>query len=164
MNQQATPTMADADHCERVGNRTAFHLFLKYGSSVLFRRYVVFHTAAEEAQAHMHEMEMVGFPSCVSSTDTTHITMNRCSNKHCLLHVGFMLKFPSRAYNVSVNHKWQILFSTDGHPASWNDKTLQEFDKVMGQIQSGHLFADVKFILYDRNAAREILKVQYSGA
>ena len=34
----------------------------------------------------------------------------------------------------------------------------------MGQIRSGHLLADVKFTLYDRNAAGEIIKVQYAGA
>ena len=115
-------------------------------------------TTAEEAKTHMHEMEMAGFPGCVSSTDATHITMDRCPYKYRQLHVGFKLKFPwSRAYNVSVNHRRQILFSTDGHPASWNDKTLQTFDKMMGDIRSGKLPADVKFTLYDRNAAGEII-------
>ena len=90
----------------------------------------MFRTTAKEAQAHMYEIEMAGFPGCISSTDAAHITMDRCPNNHRQLHVAFKLKFLSRAYNVSVNHKRQILFSTDGHPASWNDKTLQAFDKV----------------------------------
>ena len=67
-------------------------------------------------------------------------------------------------YNVSVNHRRQILFSTNRHLASWNDKTLQAFDKVIGDIQSRNLLADVTFTLYDRNAAGEIIKVQYKGA
>ena len=76
----------------------------------------------------MYEMEMVSYPSCASSTDVMHITMDRCPSKYLQLHAGFKLKFPTRAYNVSVNRKQQILFSTDRHPASWNDKTLQMFN------------------------------------
>ena len=90
--------------------------------------------------------------------------MDRCPNKYRQLHVGFKLKFPLRAYNVSVNYKRQILFSTDGHPASWNDKTLQTFNKVTEQLRSGHLLVDVKSTLYDRNTDGELIKVQYTGA
>ena len=114
----------------------------------------------------MREMEMAVFPGCVPSTDAAHITMDRCPApyKYRQLHVGFKLKHSLRAYNVSVNHRRQILFSTNRHPISWNDKTLQTFDKVMGGIRSGNLLADVTFTLYDQNEAGEIIKVQYKGA
>ena len=119
---------------------------------------------AEEAKTHMHETKMAGFPGCVSSTDATHITMDCCSYKYWQLHVGFKLKFPSRACNVSINHRRQTLFSTDEHPASWNNKTLQTFDIMMGDIRSGKLLTRVKFTLRDRNATEELIKVQYVGA
>ena len=80
------------------------------------------------------------------------------------LHVDFKLKFPSRAYDVSVNHRRQIIFSTNEHPVSWNDKTLWTFDQVMGDISSDNLLAGVKCTLYDQKTAGEIIKVQYSGA
>ena len=42
----------------------------------------MFPTTAEEAKMHMHEMEIAGFPGCVSSTDAAHITMDRYPNKY----------------------------------------------------------------------------------
>ena len=87
-----------------------------------------------EEEKNMLEMEMAGFPGCVSSTDATHTPMDFCPYKYSQLHVGFKLKFLFRSYNASVNHRKQMLFSTDGHPVSWNDKKLQTFDKVMGDI------------------------------
>ena len=51
----------DCQHGTNINKETHrhfFHLFLKYGSTVLFRRLVVFPTTAEKAKPHIHEMEM----------------------------------------------------------------------------------------------------------
>ena len=64
-----------------------FHVFLKYGSSIIYDRFIVMPTAAEEAKTHMHEMKMAGFPGCISSTDATHITTDRCPYKYRQLRV-----------------------------------------------------------------------------
>ena len=130
-----------------IKRHTVISSIYSWSTDARFYFEVLFLTTAQEANAHMHEMKITGFPGCVSSMNATHITMDQCPNKHHQLHVGFKLKFQIRVYNVSVNHKWQILFSTDGHPASWNDKTLQTFDKVVRQIWSRHLLADMRFIL-----------------
>ena len=38
------------------------------------------------------------------------------------------LDMPARTYNIHVTHRRRILYTTSGHPALWNDKTLQLFD------------------------------------
>ena len=72
----------------------------------------------EKAKTRMHKMNMASFHGCVSSMDAIHIAMDRCSNRFCQLHIEFKMSHPSRAYNLSVNHRRRIHFSTTGHPAS----------------------------------------------
>jgi len=145
-------------------HRQFFHKFIDYGSSEFFHKHVITPQTAEQAKTHIREMALAGFPGCVSSTDGTHISMDKCAYRFRQLHIGFKLCFPSRAYNLSANHRRQIMFSTEGHPASWNDKTLQNFDTFMCDIHSGKSLADVEFELYDKNERGEIIKVHYKGA
>jgi len=132
-------------------HRQFFHTFIHYGSTVLFDKYVLTPASKDDAGIHIHEFDLAGFPGCVSSTDATHIAMDCCAHKLCHIHKGFKLNLPSRTYNLSCNHRRRILFTTSGHPASWNDKTLQRFDKFMTGIYSGKLLNDVTFELYDNN-------------
>ena len=55
------------------------------------------------------------------------------------------------------------MHTTSGHPARWNDKTLQRYDTLMTGLQSGKLLDNVPFELYDTNAQGETIKVRYIG-
>lgn len=145
-------------------HRQFFHTFIHYGSTVLFDKYVLTPATKDDADIHIFEFDLAGFPGCVSSTDATHIAMDCCAHKLRHVHTGFKLNLPSRTYNLSCNHRRRILFTTSGHPASWNDKTLQRFDNFMTGIYSGKLLNDVTFELYDKNEKGETIKVQYKGA
>ena len=139
--------------------RVFFHKFIEYGSTTLFEKHVVTPQNSEEAKTHMHKMNMAGLPGYVSITDETHIAMDCCSIRFRQLHIGFKMFHPSRAYNVSVNHRRRILFSTKGHPASWNDKTLQNFDTMMCKMRTGEWLSDVQFKLYDHDRHDNIIHV-----
>ena len=117
----------------------------------------------EEAKTHITEMSIAGFPGCFGSTDATHIPMEGCANRLRQTHSGFKLPYPSRTYNLTANHRRYILHTASGHPARWNDKTLQRFDTLMVGIQSGELLQDVQFKLYDTNVTGEVIKVKYKG-
>ena len=71
----------------------------------------------------MGECSVAGFPGAVGSIDATHVILERIPNKHRQLHLGFKSTHTARAYNITVNHRRQILATTTGHPARWNDKT-----------------------------------------
>ena len=121
-------------------------------------------TTYDEAKMHMAEMSLAGFPGCIGSTDATHVAMDSCAYKLRQSHSSFKLPYPARTYNITVNHRRCILHSTGGHPARWNDKTLQRFDNFMTGLQSGRLLNDVHFQLYDTNDNGDIIKVRYTGA
>ena len=42
--------------------------------------------------------------------------------------LGFKSKSTMRTYNLTCNHRRQILHTTVGHPDRWNNKTLIRFD------------------------------------
>lgn len=69
--------------------RAFLHKFLHFGSTVLYKRYVLSPSCAEDARKHMAEYSDAGFPGAVGSTDATHIILERVPNKHRQSHLGF---------------------------------------------------------------------------
>lgn len=59
-------------------HRKFFHVFITYGSTIWYERYVRWPSTAAEAEEHMHEMALAGFDGCVGSMDATHVGMERC--------------------------------------------------------------------------------------
>lgn len=125
--------------------------------------YIKMPQTAVEARTHMVEMTSAGLNGCIASADATHVGMERCPFRLSNLHAGPKLKMPSRTYNIAVNHRRQILSSTPGHPARWNDKTIQLFDEFMLQVRNGDILTDVTFDLYERNGNGDIITVTYEG-
>jgi hypothetical protein len=93
--------------------------------------------------------------------------MWRCEDNLKQANTGFKDSDPARTYNVSVNHRRQILYSTKGHPGRWNDKTLAMFDEFLSGIHDGKILQDVEFELLswkDGNVGGEVVKTKYRGA
>lgn len=135
--------------------RVFFHVFIDFGSTVLYSLYVRAPTNCHEASQHTAEYEMAGFPGAVGSTDATHIMLERVSYRLRQTHIGFKMSHTARTYNITVNHRRQILATTSGHPARWNDKTLALFDNFMTDLkEDGFLMQDMHFDhLYKPTAA-----------
>ena len=81
---------------------------------------------------------MAGFPGCIGSTDATHIVMERCEWRLRQLHLGYKLAHTARTYDITVNHRRQILNSTQGNPSRFNDKTLVLFDQLVLKLLNGN--------------------------
>jgi Plant transposon protein len=108
-------------------------------------------------------MELAGFHGCVASTDATHVSMNRCPVLRANEHLGKKESLPARTYNISVNHRRQILHTTRGHPARWNDKTLVLFDEFIMQIKNGDILSANEFYLLELDDKGEAVKKGYNG-
>ena len=145
-------------------HRQCFHIYIDFGSTEMYERFVIVPTSGEEAATHLKGMETVGFHGCVGSTDVTHVGMERCSYRLAQIHRGGKLPMPSRTYNMTVNHRRQILSSTFGHPTRWNDKTLQSYDSFVTGIQQGTKLDDVTFELVEADKDGNIVFVKYEGA
>lgn len=143
--------------------RQFFHVFIRWGSTVLYDKYVKYPKEEHEAAVHTQEMEQAGFSGCIASTDATHVCMLRCPSSRANENKGHKESLPARSYNISVNHRRQILHTTTGHPSRWNDKTLATFDKFLMSVKRGSILSTMKFSLYDKDIDGSVIKVQYNG-
>ena len=98
-----------------------FHCFLDYGSVVLYAIYIRPLTCAEEAKArHTGEYYAVtGFTGAIGSTDVTHILIERVDYRMRQTHIGFKMTHTARTYNITVNHRRQILAQLAGTTKHW---------------------------------------------
>ena len=83
-------------------HRTFFHLFVEFGSTVLYDKYVLTPDNVNEAKTHMREFEEAGFPGCVGSSDATHITTDRCEYNLKNNHLGPKSSLTARSYSRCV--------------------------------------------------------------
>ncbi|KAI2499473.1 Plant transposon protein [Fragilaria crotonensis] len=127
-----------------------FHQFVKFGATVLYPLYVSAPQTVEALRDCEKEYNIAGFPGCIGSNDATNIPLE----KVCVLlrqaHLGFKSKSTMRTYNLTCNHRCQILHTTAGHPGRWNDKTLIRFDTFMSELRDGALNDKMDFELRTR--------------
>ena len=76
--------------------RQFFHIFIKYGSTSLFKKYVIIPLTYNDAKTHISEMSKAGFPWCFGGTDATHIAMESCAYGIRQSHKGYKLPHPAR--------------------------------------------------------------------
>ena len=93
----------------------------------------------------MSEFKLAGMPGACTSSNAMSIIHEMCSHHIQQIHKGFKTKYPMRTYNLTVNHRREILGSTRGHPGTFNDKTVVMYDEFITDIKHGHIFSDYKF-------------------
>lgn len=119
-------TFDDLEECTGISeevHRCFFHAFLEFGSTKLFKEYVISpNESNQDAATHQHEYNTAGCNGAIGSGDAVHIMSERISYKRKNQNTGFKMSHTARTYNVTVNHRRRILSTTSGHPATWNDK------------------------------------------
>ena len=61
----------------------------------------------------------------------------------------------TRAFQIVVNHRCQIIASTVDYPKRWNDQTIVRFDGFVTDVQSGEYLEDHKFTLKNEKGGEE---------
>ena len=145
-------------------HRDFIHTFLRFGREVLYPKYVKYPTTSDEMIDHTKEYEMAGFHGAVGSMDACHITIEKCSHRLKQNHLGGKSKQTCRSYNLTCNHRRQILHTTPGHPARWNDKTIVLYDELAVGMRVGKLMSDNVFELLEQTENGEIIQVKYKGS
>ena len=155
--------ISEANGISREVNRVFFLKFIEYGSTVLYQKHVIDASRLLNIPEQEHLFRLAGFNGCIGSSDATHVIMLKCASWATLSHKGFKLNLPARSYNLTCTHTKQILCSTNGHPSTWNDKTLVLFDPLLSGVNDGELFNDFEFTLFEKNTSNEIVEVKYKG-
>ena len=145
-------------------HRRFFHEFLLFGKEVLYLKYVKYPTSSKEASVHSHEFDMVGMHGAIGSMDACHVIVEKCSHRLKQNHLGGKSKQTARSYNLTCNHRRQILHTTCGHPARWNDKTIVLYDELARGLKNGTILNDNIFELFEKGDDGSIIKVKYRGA
>ena len=159
-------TFDDIEECTAISrevNRVFFHNFLLYGSTVLYKKHVSLPASTTDPSEWERLFKLAGFSGCIGSSDGTHIGMLNCHSWATINHKGPKLNIPSRTYNTTVTHTRQILGTTFGHPATWNDKTIVLYDELLKGVKNGTLFEDYEFILFEYDSTGNIIEVCYKG-
>jgi hypothetical protein len=87
-----------------------------------------------------------------------HIMLKRVQYRLRQTHIGFKMSHTARTYNITVNQRQQILATTAGHLALWNNKTLAIFDNFMTDLKDGHIINDCFSVFMKKQEAATQLK------
>ena len=153
----------EANGISREVNRKFFIAFIQYGSSIMYKKYVIDKAININNPTNEILFRMAGMNGCLGSSDATHVIMLKCSSWATIGHKGFKLNLPARNYNLTVTHTKQILSTTTGHPATWNDKTIVLFDELICNVHNGEIYQDNEFKLYEYDLEGNIIEVTYKG-
>ena len=83
--------------------RIFLHVFLEFGRTDLYERYIRMPVTTEEAAHHTAQYKLADFPGAIGSTDATHIQIERLQARFKNSHMGFKMSHTARTYNVTVN-------------------------------------------------------------
>ena len=141
---------ADCTFMNKETHRRFFHKFCHLFAKKFYSVYVYGPRNDTEMKESMSEYSKAGFEGCFGSTDGVHVSWDRCHSQQKQLHTG-KEKYPTVAWNVTVNHKRWIMSVTKGFYGSYNDKTIVKYDNFLTSIHNKELYEDVKFNLRKRD-------------
>ncbi len=140
-----------------------FHVFIRFGYSVLYPKWVITPVHLSEAQSNMREFNVAGFPGCVGSCDCTHIVSERCEYNLKNNHLGAKSSQTTRTFNLTCNHRRRILYTTNGGPGQWNDQSMVRLDTFVSGICDGTVLNDVDFELLTHDKTGNIKILCFKG-
>jgi hypothetical protein len=106
----------------------------------------------KQQRTHTNGNSWIRWLGCVGSTDATQVGMEKAQLYGIAsINSGAKLNMPSRTYNMTMNHRLQIVNTTRGHPARWNDMTLVLFDLFAMGVYDGKFLSDVELDLLERD-------------
>ncbi len=99
-------------------HRRFFQVFIIFGSTELYQKWVITPVNLPKAHSNMHEYgdSEAGLPGCVGSCDCTHIVTKRYEYNLKNNHLGAKNYLTTRTFNLTCNHRRRILHTTNGGP------------------------------------------------
>jgi hypothetical protein len=138
-------------------HRSFFRVFIKFGSTVLYKKWVLTPVNLPKALSNTKEYSEAGFPGCVGSSDCTHIVTDRCEYSLKNNHLGAKNSLMTRTFNLTCNHRHRILHTTYGGPGRWNDQTMVRLDSFISGICDGIVIDDVSFELFTHDRKSHLI-------
>ena len=140
----------EGTYIDKETHRVFFHAFCHKFARKYYSVYCHGPENAADLESCLSEYTSAGFPGCLGSTDGVHISWDKCHAQQKMLHTG-KEKYPTVAYNVTVNHRRWIMSVSRGFFGSYNDKTIVKYDPFINDIRNRRKYHDYKFDLKNRD-------------
>ena len=140
-------------------HRVFFVKFMKWYSEVVFPLFIKMPNM-EELESNNAEYVAAGFPGAVCSVDCVHVRVWGVSANLKQVSTG-KEHFPSRVFEVSVNHRGIITSATRGFYGSVVDQSIVKFDGAMTAMRDG-CYKDFRYSVYDKDGKRTIVCGAYA--
>ena len=142
-------TFDDVAECNGISasaNRVFFHKFCKHMAQE-YNKHIFPPGTDDEIKHTTEEYRRLGFPGCVGSCDCVHIPWDKAPASDIAWYRG-KEKYPTLAYQVTVDHKGLAMSVTNGFPGTVNDKTIARYDDFLQSIHARGRYADQEYDLY----------------
>lgn len=93
--------------------------------------------------------------SMSSWRDVIHVILERCHSRLKNQNLGGKSTQTTRAFQIVVNHRREIVASTVGHQGRWNYQTTVRIDGFVTDVKSGKYLNQHKFTLKDNEGNDE---------
>ena len=110
--------MGEANGISREVNRTFLKAFIKYVSTIMYKKWVIDPAKNMKMSDHEKSFRLTGFDICTGSNNATDIGILNYAAWASIFPKGFRLNLLSRTYNTTVTYAHQILGITMVHPAT----------------------------------------------
>ena len=80
---------------------------------------VKFPMNSRESKTHSKEFELEGMHVAIGSMDACHIVVEKVSHRLKQMNLGGKSKQMCCSFNLTCNHRHEILHTKDCHPARW---------------------------------------------
>ena len=135
------------------------HKFCKYFASELFDKHVHLPTGTHQDRA-MEQYERLGFTGAIGSTDSIHIRWGMCPYSLSSAYTG-KVKFPTIAYQVTVDRSGRCLGVTEGFAGGTDAKEIMRHDAVVKMVRENPAYRDRAFKIKNPDGSWEERKGCY---
>lgn len=134
----------DGSGCKEECIRTFFHKFCPILVARLLTAVVRPPLNAEEVREQVGIYQRLGMGGAIGSTDCTHFTLGKCSEKIAVLCTG-KEGFPTLAYSMTCSHSRKIIHCSGGFLGSRNDKTISKHDNLIEMVRTFPLYTQFEW-------------------
>ena len=99
----------------------------------------------------------------IGSMDTFNVTVEKYSHMLKQNNLSGKSKQTCRHFNLTANHRRQILHTTPAPPVRWNDKTIVLFDVVTRELNNVTIIKDHMVEFLERTSDGSIVAVKHRG-
>jgi len=129
--------------------------FIRFGREVLYPMFVKWPATMQDLVECEKPYRLAGFPGAIGSTDVVHVPHINLPVQLKNLHANGKYIYPTIAYQVTVNHKEEIVHVVRGKPGTWADKSIIRFDDFIMQLKNNSLYRNFEFKVHTANGSLE---------